>query len=262
MYRKVFSRDPTPGEVQLGLEFLSENQRIVSTEATEPQEATPASAWQYGFGALNPTTGYIENFVAFDYFAPLLQVAVGASGAVLPAWKHASLLPANDPGNAHLTAKGGAPGDDLEHAVIRRWVSPSKRKISIDGTLSHQMGPHGVRFDSSNGIRGWIVSSRVGTLANWTVRGLTVGTSLSGLSVEKGEIIDFVVDSHDDDESDGFRWAPVIEEVLESETTSPDKKPRRWSAEDDFQSPKVNPLDFWEQYAQVLLETNEFIFVD
>ena len=189
-----------------------------------------------------------------------MQVGLGTD---LPfAWKHASLLPATDAGAAHLTAKGGAPGDDLGHTVIRRWVSPFEGKVNITGALSHQLGAFGTRFDSSNGIRGWIVSSRVGTLANWTLRDLKAETSLSGLAVEKGEVLDFVVDSRGDDESDRFRWAPVIEEVVQSEEGASNKQPRRWSAEDDFRGPQAMPLNPWEQYVQILLETNEFAFVD
>jgi hypothetical protein len=35
-----------------------------------------------------------------------------------------------------------------------------------------------------------------------------------------------------------------------------------WSARSDFTGPAPRPLDVWARYAQVLLETNEFSFVD
>ena len=35
-----------------------------------------------------------------------------------------------------------------------------------------------------------------------------------------------------------------------------------WSAAADFRGPAAQPLTAWEQYAQVLLLTNEFSFVD
>ena len=259
-YQRIFGREPTPDEVQIGLGFLSEARNTRSAEPTETSEVAPARAWQYGFGELDPTSGRVKTFVPFGYYAPLMQTGLGTD---LPfAWKHASLLPATDAGAAHLTAKGGSPGDDLGHTVIRRWVSPFEGKVNITGALSHKLGAFGRRFDSSNGIRGWIVSSRVGTLANWTLRDLKAETSLSGLAVEKGEVLDFVVDSRGDDESDGFSWAPVIEEMLQAEEADSNKQPRRWSAEDDFRGPQAERLDPWAQYAQILLETNEFAFVD
>ena len=259
-YRRIFGRVPTPDEVRLGLEFLSKAENARSLESTAPIEAAPADAWQYGFGELDPTDGHVKRFVPFGYFAPLMRAGLGTD--LRSAWKHASLLPAADAGGAHLTAKGGAPGDDLGHSVIRRWVSPFEGEVNISGALSHQLGAFGKRFDSSNGIRGWIVSGRAGILASWTLRGLKAETSLSGLAVEKGEILDFVVDSRGDDESDGFRWAPLIDEVLPAEEGASEKQPRRWHAEDDFRGPQAKPLDPWEQYVQVLLETNEFAFVD
>ena len=76
--------------------------------------------------------------------------------------------------------------------------------------------------------------------------------------VEQGETIDFIVDARDDYESDNFSWAPVIEEDLDDDG----RQPNRWSAADDFALPQEQPLDAWEQYAQVLMMTNEFTFVD
>jgi hypothetical protein len=74
---------------------------------------------------------------------------------------------------------------------------------------------------------------------------------LNGIAVEKGDTIDFIVDARSDPENDGFGWAPVIK--LGEQT---------WSAKDDFVGPPPQPLDVWARYAQVLLQTNEFAFVD
>jgi hypothetical protein len=37
---------------------------------------------------------------------------------------------------------------------------------------------------------------------------------------------------------------------------------KAWNASADFRGPAARPLGIWERYAQVLLETNEFAFVD
>ena len=41
-YQGIFGREPTPGEVQLGLRFLSEARNTRSAEPTEPSEVAPA----------------------------------------------------------------------------------------------------------------------------------------------------------------------------------------------------------------------------
>jgi hypothetical protein len=111
------------------------------------------------------------------------------------------------------------------------------------------------RFGLSNGIRGWIVSSRDGVLAQWTLRGVQADTSLKRITVSKGDIIDFAVDSRDDYAQDNFTWAPAIEYPREAQ-------PRRFDAQSDFRGPRPQPLSPWEELAQVLLLTNEFAFID
>jgi len=53
-------------------------------------------------------------------------------------------------------------------------------------------------------------------------------------------------------DSDSFTWHPLIKGSAE------------WDAKAQFAgpSPQAKDLTPWEQYAQVLLETNEFVFVD
>jgi hypothetical protein len=74
------------------------------------------------------------------------------------------------------------------------------------------------------------------------------------VEVKAGDTIDFIVDCHGTDTSDSFRWHPVIG----SENGT-------WDAKAQFAGPPPAgpaPLKPWEQFAQVLLETNEFAFVD
>jgi hypothetical protein len=76
-------------------------------------------------------------------------------------------------------------------------------------------------------------------------------TRLSAVAVEKGDILDFIVDGRADPENDGFSWAPTIK-----------CGDHTWSAAKDFAAPESRPLTVWARYAQVLLQTNEFAFVD
>jgi hypothetical protein len=156
-----------------------------------------------------------------------------------------------------LTAAGGSPGQDLSTAIVRRWTSPIEGELKFSGTLNHALADIGRRYDYSNGIRGWILSSRQGVLGRWTLRGARADTNISGVRVVAGETIDFVVDARDDYESDEFSWAPTIEEIVDEDGES-----RSWRAADDFRGPQPQPLTSWEQYAQALISTNEFAFVD
>ncbi len=156
-------------------------------------------------------------------------------------------------GWVHLTANGGHPGKDQKHCAIRRWVSPIAGEVEIHGQLGHPSA-------QGDGIRGWIISSRKGPLKEWAVKHASRETSIESLTVEPGEAIDFVVDCQKSPDFDGFSWSPVIQ--TKQVAGSPTRAVQVWHAENDFSGPAPSRLDPWEQLAQALLMSNEFVFVD
>jgi Protein of unknown function (DUF1553)/Protein of unknown function (DUF1549)/Planctomycete cytochrome C len=227
LYRLLFGREPEKSEVEASLKFLA--------QGAEPAvDAASASPWQYGTGEFHADTGRVESFTPFTVF-------------VSDRWQGASVLPASRCGKAVLRAGGGEPGEQPDQAVIRRWASPVSGTLSIEGTLQH--GQPAVPY--GDGVRGRIVSSRHGELASWSVNGSRAETRLDGIRVEKGDTISFVVDARLDPENDAFTWVPVIKYGEQT-----------WNAKNDFTGPAPLALDVWARYAQVLLETNEFAFVD
>ena len=65
------------------------------------------------------------------------------------------------------------------------------------------------------------------------------------------------------DNTDSFKWAPVLTH-RPSPAATPGSTTRVWDAGRDFRGPTVDPvpLEPWGKYAQVLLSSNEFVFVD
>ena len=225
LYRFVLSREPEKWEVDAGLKFVSE-------ETDDSKAAASSPEWQYGTGSVGAEK--VEHFTPFAVFAA-------------DRWQGGASLPAPHSGTAMLRANGGEPGEQRDQAVVRRWVSPVTGKLTIEGTLRH--GQPAVPY--GDGVRGRILSSRHGELASWAVNGSSAETKLSEIAVQKGDVIDFIVDARSDPENDGFNWAPVIK-----------CGDQVWNAKDDFSGPPAQPLKVWERYAQVLFETNEFAFVD
>jgi hypothetical protein len=80
---------------------------------TEENALAQSGPWHYGYGEIDPVAGRVVRFQTFRHFAPVLAADLTSSRS--DAWQAASLLPDVDAGNAHLTAGGGAPGDDLQH---------------------------------------------------------------------------------------------------------------------------------------------------
>jgi hypothetical protein len=220
IYRRVFGREATERELALGTAYV----QGASSAAVE----TRAPIWHYGYG-----TGAAD-------FHPLPTFTTQG-------WMGGAKLPDPALGWCLLTATGGHAGNDAAHGVIRRWTAPRAGTIAISGTLGHQ-SPGG------DGVRGRIVSSRQGELASWNAARVEAETKISGLKVEAGETIDFVVDCRNDYNSDTFTWAPTIKLGDEE-----------FVAQSGFAGPAPKPppaMSAWEKYVHVLLESNEFFFVD
>jgi len=172
------------------------------------------------------------------------------------AWQGGEKLPDGQIGWVLLNATGGHPGNDPQHAAIRRWTAPRAGKLAINGTLRQEN-------EAGDGVRGRIVSSRVGVVGEWTVHHAKELTAVEPVEVKPGDTIDFVVDCRSGPDSDSYSWAPTIKLTA----PYPDGHAaltKTWDAKEDFSGPKEipKPLDAWEKFAQVLLLSNELMFVD
>jgi hypothetical protein len=243
LYRLAFGREATQKELEQGMPFWNAR--------AEEQAKPDPGPWRYGTASLDIEAGKVSDFEAFRFFTG-------------KEWRNGSGGVDVKTGLAEMTESGGAPGDDLSRAVVRRWIAPVGGVMDVQGRLVLSVGAFQQRFKLSNGIRGWVVSSRKGILGKWRVEnppppadGLTyranpgVAAELKGIAVERGENIDFVVDSIDDYEADYFEWSPVI--VVGE---------KKWDAQKEFSGPWIRPLTPREQLAQILLLTNEFAFLD
>jgi hypothetical protein len=238
LYRLALQRDPTPQQVRTALAFVE------ASGASTPKPPPPkpvVTAWQYGFGEIDPATKKLKSFERLGHFTG-------------KAWQGGIEWPDTKLGWVQLTAEGGHAGNDLAHAAVRRWTAPRDATVAIRGSIRHAH-PEG------DGITASIVSTRDGVLASYTLHNQSAGGGLEPITVKKGDTIDFVVDFRANLNNDDFHWAPTIEALDKSEAG----KSEAWDAQKDFGGntpPPPAPLNAWEQLAQVLLESNEFLFVD
>ncbi|MDQ2731427.1 MAG: DUF1553 domain-containing protein, partial [Armatimonadota bacterium] len=240
LYRLLFGRSPTAREVQLGLHYL--NLASLPLPGNGPDQSTSA-AWQYGYGEYDEATGRVKTFQPLGHWTGMV-------------WQVGDVFPDPKLGYLLLNPSGGHPGNDLQHAIIRRWTAPADGAISISGTLSHGQ-------KEGDGVQGRIVSSRLGDLGHWVVHNSAAETNVPSAAVTRGDTIDFVLDCRTGPNSDSFGWAPIIRLVPKGPGT--DSTATEWNASNDFSGPAATsqkPLGPWEKYAQVLLMTNEFAFVD
>ncbi|MBL9187322.1 MAG: PSD1 domain-containing protein [Opitutaceae bacterium] len=233
LYRVLLQRSPDAEESRLALAFL---QRPAAPSEDDPVANT---GWTYGHGTFDSETKRVRAFQA---------MTVRKEGRVGPGEK----FPDDKYGRLSLTATGGHAGRTPELAAIRRWTAPAKGTVRITGVLGHAAAP-------GDGVRGRIVSSRAGSLGEWTAHNGKTETKLDAIAVKAGDTIDFVVDCRTNASSDSFTWAPVV-----TFTATGEMAPRTWDAKKDFDSLEkpAAPLTRWEELAQVLLLSNEVAFVD
>jgi mono/diheme cytochrome c family protein len=239
LYRMVYQRPASEGQVSAALEFV---RGAEAPAAAEPPPAPVATAWQYGYGEYDSSADRIKGFAPLPHFT-------GDAWQGGPAWPDANL------GWVQLTATGGHAGNDLAHATVRRWVAPRDMTIRIEGTVMHQEAP-------GDGVAARIVSSRHGTLGRWQIHNTAAEAKVDRLEVRQGDTIDFIVDLLGGLDSDMFTWAPAL---FATGTAPPDGSPAQWVAKAEFTGPTptpAEPLSPWAMYAQVLLLSNEFMFVD
>jgi hypothetical protein len=234
LYETIFQRPPEEAEVRLA-------QRFLARSAQNPARLDSTPIWQYGYGVLDPATQLPREFRRLPHFT-------GAG------WQGGRQLPDPQLGWLLLEAGGGHPGGIEHGAAIRRWTAPMDAVLDIAGRLRHPS-------EVGDGVRARAISSRQGVLAEWRARNGSVETRVADVRVSRGDTIDFVVDCLENENGDGFGWAPRLETAQAAALTGPAVE---WNARSDFggRSEQSAPLTAWERYAQVLLMSNEAAFLD
>jgi mono/diheme cytochrome c family protein len=236
LYRVVFGRSPVAEEVALGQAFLKK----IAAPTDAPVVEAPA--WQYGYGELDAAAKRLKSFTPLPHFTG-------------QAWQGGPKLPDEKIGWVTLNAQGGHPGNDLRHSAIRRWVAPRDMVVRVRGTVTHPS-------NQGDGVQASVVSNRLGLLGTWTVHNTSVQAAVDRVEVKRGDTIDFVLECRSNPNFDGFSWSPSVEVLQEH---GPGGIQSSWSASGEFSGPAKDlpkPLTPWEAYAQALLLTNEFIYID
>ena len=83
--------------------------------------------------------------------------------------------------------------------------------------------------------------------------------NVDALPMSAGDTLDFVVDIRDGLNSDQFLWVPKVTAAAGSGAGGGAES---WDAREDFAAPTGAALSLWEQLAQTLMLTNEFVFID
>ncbi|MGV3661691.1 MAG: DUF1549 and DUF1553 domain-containing protein [Prosthecobacter sp.] len=235
IYAQLFQREPDAGEMAFALRFVQADQPALIVEADH------SKSWQYGYGAWDESTGKVKDFKPLPHF----------TGS---AWQGDEAWPNDKLGWAQLTASGGHPGNDRKHAVVRRWMAPAGGIYAVKSTLLHEPS-------SGDGIRSFISHSQQGRLHAGKLHQGSADLNFDTLAFGAGDTLDFIVDIGDVLNSDQFLWST---QILRAPTVgaAADSPAQTWDAAKDFSTQPNSQLNAWEQFVQVLMLANEFMFVD
>jgi hypothetical protein len=235
LYQTLFGRSPSAEETSDAVAFVSGEQ---------VQAVVGATPWRYGYGRYDASSDRVVEFTPLGAFnagqlgIPPEQVSAN------PQLKWAT-----------LTATGGHPGTGAASAVIRRWVAPADGVAVVSGTVSHQL-------QNSDGVLARVVASGTGQVTSVAVQRMDVTTNITGVNVKKGDTIDFVVESRATTDFDSFTWSPNVKLTPPNATVAGGVGVVESDAQRDFAGASSTAMSPWEKYAQVLLLSNEFAFVD
>ena len=222
LYRTILAREPDSGEIELGLACLKDL-------AASPRQT--GTAWQNGWGTFDPATP-AASFTPFTDFRE-------------NRWAPSATLPDPQLGHVNLTKDGGHPGNHAGQSAIRRWAVSEPARVNITGTVS-------LPFGQSSGITAFIFHNRLGLLGTWAVPPAgNAEATLTNLDLQSGDTLDFILDCQGSPNSDSFSWSPVIRGTASNLLLA--------DAAKDFGGPGTSSL---AAYAQVLLCSNEFLFLD
>ncbi len=233
LFQQVLQRHPSREELRFAREFLA-------SQSGDEQSVNQGSDWQYGYGRVDSKIGRTTAFTPFDLFTKR-------------SWRGGETLPDAILDWAHLTQNGGHPGTGKSLSVIRRWTAPYASEFNIEGKLKHSS-------DSGDGIRAFVVSSRDGVIDSWDLLDGAFDVNASGIELEAGDTLDFVVNARENVSHDSFDWRVKIRTPQ-----SPLLSDRRyWDSREDFEGPQdpIPVLSPVARLSQVLLMSNELVFVD
>jgi mono/diheme cytochrome c family protein len=226
MFDRLYQRKPTPAERAAGLSFVQ------TVDALTKDVPPPMHDWSYGVLPFDAETGQAGTFTLLPFFN-------GKS------WQGSPDHPDSIFGWAEITADGGHAGNDHDHATARRWTAPRDMTINLQSQIIHPA-------KAGDGIL-VAVLVRGESIAQVRLHDSTTNLGLQPIAVKKGETIDLVVDRREMLNHDEFTWTATLVDTTTKET---------WSSVKDFAGVRSDGLDRWEQLAQILLTSNEFLFVD
>ncbi|MCB1235064.1 MAG: DUF1553 domain-containing protein, partial [Verrucomicrobiae bacterium] len=235
LHRAVLTRDAGPRDLELAEAFVRDF-RAGGGPLLKRQTVTE---WEYGYGSVDETTGEAA-FTAYSHWTG-------------DRWQVGAAFPLKDDPRSYLSAgpNGSShPGYTDKECSIYRWTAPRDLTIRVSGPVERAAVGKGTGLGLRVAVSGQGIVLKTTLPATEKQKAVTVDK----LTVKAGDTVDFVADPLENNNSfDSYNWRPEIADLGGSRD--------RWSQTAQFSGP-ADFMNEWEAYAQALLGTNDFLFVD
>ncbi len=240
LYKKILRREPTDQEVALCESFLDEVQQSPSVGVL-----SRSTAWRYGVAEYSTKSKGIKDFVEFE-------------NQVDGRWQVGESFPDEKAGHVHLHSEGGHPGHDSKQVVVLKWVAPEDASLSIQGSIQHFHEDESPQID---GVALAVVLNDDKVLKKETARFAAKEFEIQDILVKAGDTVQFAVHGRKNHDNDEFGWHFQIKATNAEDT----EQVTEYDSVSDFRTEPLfvsDPLDGPSQLAQVLLMSNEFLYID
>ena len=238
IFELSLQRPPTSVEMEQSTEFISR------TDFEEGPPPPPFTGWKYGYGHYDTESKSVDAFTEFAHYKD-------------DSWRPAEELPNDAFGYVSVSRRGGHPGNDVSQSAINRWIAPRDGVVQLNAKMNHPS-------DKGDGLIGYIVSSRIGLIHEYAVKNGEDRAVHEGIPVLAGDTIDFVASPNTGPGFDSYGYSIEVQ-MDRPEGSEGESIQTVWNSREDFAGPPPappEPLSPWGQLAQVLLLTNEFMYVD
>lgn len=235
LHQAVFARPPSESDRQLAESFVS----VFETETARLGKRQTNTEWSYGWGDIDEKTGKVV-FHPFEHW-------------VKEAWQVGKERPLKDNPLSYLyvDANGNThPGHTAKESVIFEWRAPADLRVAVGGAVQRS------NVGKGNGVRVKVATTAAGVIFDKILDPAKgrLEVSIPELTVASNESVYLIIDPHEKNSSfDSVRWNPEISDL--------DNKWPKWELAESFSGP-ATPTSSWGAYAQALLNTNRFLFIE
>ena len=224
LFKKTLSRLPSELELKKTLSFIEKNKKLFNYSKPKIE---------YGIAKIE--NGQLGQFQKFDNYKD-------------KSWKFKGKYPHPKYEYATLNTNGGHPGGNFP--VVRRMSIFEDGEMVLEGSLKHPK-------EQGDGVKATLFVNGK-QLQSWHSHNNSVNTNSNSFHVNSGDVIEFAVEPGKNHSFDSYTWDKKLKLTVAGKSKDLDLQ----DSYSGKQGATSATYSVWDALAQVMLMSNEFLYVD